>query len=56
LRIAGAAGWAFTGIINGQLIDALNTNVIFAIAAISMLLTFIFMILKYVKWYLKITL
>lgn len=42
LRIAGAAGWAFTGIINGQLIDALNTNVIFAIAAISMLLTFIF--------------
>ena len=42
LRIAGAAGWAFTGIINGQLIDALNTNVIFAISAISMLLTFIF--------------
>jgi len=42
LRIAGAAGWAFTGIINGQLIDALNTTVIFAISAISMLLTFIF--------------
>ncbi len=42
LRIAGAAGWAFTGIINGQLIDALNTTVIFAVAAISMLLVFIF--------------
>jgi PPP family 3-phenylpropionic acid transporter len=42
LRIAGAAGWAFTGIINGQLIDAMNTNVIFAIAAVSMLFTFIF--------------
>jgi PPP family 3-phenylpropionic acid transporter len=42
LRIAGAAGWAFTGIINGQLIDALNTTVIFAVSAISMLLTFIF--------------
>ncbi len=42
LRIAGAAGWAFTGIITGQLIDAVNTTVIFAISAISMLLTFIF--------------
>ena len=42
LRIAGAAGWAFTGIINGHLIDALNTTVIFAVSAVSMLLTFIF--------------
>ena len=42
LRIAGAAGWAFTGIINGQLIDALNTTVIFAISAVTMVLTFIF--------------
>ena len=42
LRIAGAAGWAFTGIINGQLIDAINLTVIFAVSAISMLLTFIF--------------
>ncbi|MEP7376363.1 MAG: MFS transporter [Chitinophagaceae bacterium] len=42
LRIAGAAGWAFTSIINGQLIDALNTTVIFAVSAVSMLLTFIF--------------
>lgn len=42
LRIAGAAGWAFTGIITGQLIDAIDTTVIFAVSAISMLLTFIF--------------
>ena len=42
LRIAGAAGWAFTGIITGQLIDAISTTVIFAISAVSMLLTFIF--------------
>jgi PPP family 3-phenylpropionic acid transporter len=42
LRIAGAAGWAFTGIINGQLIDAMNTTVIFVVSAVSMLLTFIF--------------
>jgi MFS transporter, PPP family, 3-phenylpropionic acid transporter len=42
LRIAGAAGWAFTGIINGQLIDALDTSVIFAVSAISMVLTFLF--------------
>ena len=42
LRIAGAAGWAFTGIINGQLIDATNTTAIFAIACVSMLLTFLF--------------
>ncbi|HRO71281.1 MAG TPA: MFS transporter, partial [Chitinophagaceae bacterium] len=42
LRIAGAAGWAFTGIINGYLIDAIDTSVIFTVAAVSMLLTFIF--------------
>lgn len=42
LRIAGAAGWAVTGIINGQLIDAIDTSVIFIVSAISMLLTFIF--------------
>src|SRR6266498_1791176 len=42
LRIAGAAGWAFTGIINGQLIDAISTTVIFAISATSMFLTFLF--------------
>src|SRR5687768_7885301 len=42
LRIAGAAGWAFTGIITGQLIDAIDITVIFTVSAISMLLTFIF--------------
>src|SRR6476659_9121127 len=42
LRIAGAAGWAFTGIIAGHYIDKINTSVIFVFAAISMLLTFIF--------------
>jgi MFS transporter, PPP family, 3-phenylpropionic acid transporter len=42
LRIAGAAGWSFTGIITGQLIDASNTTVIFAISAASMALVFIF--------------
>ncbi len=42
LRIAGAAGWAFTGIITGQLIDASNTTVIFTISAVCMLFTFLF--------------
>lgn len=42
LRIAGAAGWAFTGIIVGYFIDKLSTHVIFASSAISMLLTFVF--------------
>ena len=42
LRIAGAAGWAFTGIVAGYFIDTVNTTVIFIISAISMLLTFLF--------------
>lgn len=42
LRIAGAAGWAFTGIITGQLIDHINTTVIFVVSAVSMLLAFLF--------------
>jgi PPP family 3-phenylpropionic acid transporter len=42
LRIAGAAGWAFTGIVAGHFIDTVNTTVIFVISAISMLLTFLF--------------
>lgn len=42
LRIAGAAGWAFTGIITGQVIDHINITAIFIISAISMLLTFLF--------------
>jgi MFS transporter, PPP family, 3-phenylpropionic acid transporter len=42
LRIAGAAGWAFTGILAGYYIDKIDTSVIFVIAAISMFLTFLF--------------
>src|SRR5205085_6381335 len=42
LRIAGAAGWAFTGIIVGYFIDKLSNRVIFMSSAISMLLTFVF--------------
>ena len=41
LRIAGAAGWTITGIITGQLIDAIDTTVIFIVAGTSMFLTFI---------------
>lgn len=41
LRIAGAAGWAFTGTVVGHYIDAINTTVIFAFSAVSMLLTFV---------------
>jgi PPP family 3-phenylpropionic acid transporter len=40
LRVAGAAGWAFTGIIVGHYIDAINTTVIFIFSASSMLLAF----------------
>ena len=42
LRIAGAAGWAFTGIIVGHYIEQMSMQVIFASSAISMLLTFVF--------------
>jgi MFS transporter, PPP family, 3-phenylpropionic acid transporter len=42
LRIAGAAGWAFTGIIIGYFIDNISTTVIFVSSAISMFLTFVF--------------
>ncbi len=41
LRIAGAAGWSFTGIIVGHCIDAVDTSVIFIASAISMLLAFL---------------
>jgi len=41
LRIAGAAGWAFTGIITGYLIDKIDTSVIFIISSISLFLTFL---------------
>jgi len=42
LRIAGAAGWAFTGIVTGYFIEHINTSVIFVISAVSMLLNFLF--------------
>lgn len=42
LRIAGAAGWACTGIIVGYFINRINTDVIFISSAISMVLTFVF--------------
>ena len=42
LRIAGAAGWSFTSIITGQVIDSVNITAIFIISSISMLLVFAF--------------
>ena len=42
LRIAGAAGWAMTGIITGQVIDAVNIDMLFIVSAISMFLVFVF--------------
>lgn len=41
LRLAGAAGWACTGIIAGYYIDQLSTNVIFIFSGVSMMLTFL---------------
>lgn len=41
LRIAGAAGWALTGIVTGLAIDYININVIFLISAVTMFLVFI---------------
>ncbi len=41
LRIAGAAGWAFTGIITGYFIDKIDTSVIFIISSVSLFLTFL---------------
>lgn len=41
LRIAGALGWASTGIVVGYFIDSVNTTVIFVSSAISMFLTFL---------------
>ena len=41
LRLAAPIGWACTGIFVGYYIDKINTSVIFAFSAVSMLLTFI---------------
>jgi PPP family 3-phenylpropionic acid transporter len=42
LRIAGAAGWAFTGIVVGHYIDVVDTSIIFTFSAVSLLLAFLF--------------
>ena len=42
LRIAGAAGWSFMGIVTGYFIDNISTQVIFIIAAVAMAITFLF--------------
>ncbi len=42
LRFFGAAGFAFTTIITGQVIDAVDITVIFIVSSITMLLAFIF--------------
>lgn len=42
LRIAGAAGWSFMGIVTGYLIGNTSTQVIFTIAAVAMAITFLF--------------
>jgi MFS transporter, PPP family, 3-phenylpropionic acid transporter len=45
LRIAGAAGWSFMGIVTGYLIVNTSTQVIFSIAAVAMAITFLFALL-----------
>jgi MFS transporter, PPP family, 3-phenylpropionic acid transporter len=42
LRIAGAAGWSFMGIVTGYLIHNLSTQIIFIISAVAMGITFLF--------------
>ena len=41
IRVAGAAGWAFTGIITGYYIDELDTRVIFMFASGSLIAAFL---------------
>jgi MFS transporter, PPP family, 3-phenylpropionic acid transporter len=42
LRIAGAAGWSFMGIVTGYVIVNTSTQIIFSISAIAMAITFFF--------------
>jgi PPP family 3-phenylpropionic acid transporter len=42
LRTAGAAGWAFTGILTGYVIDGISINAIFIISSASLFLVFVF--------------
>ncbi len=50
LRFYGAAGFAFTTIITGQVIDAIDITVIFIVSAITMLLAFFFTFFLFIKW------
>ncbi len=42
IRIAGAMGWAATGILIGNIIDQINLTMIFMVSGVSMLLLFVF--------------
>jgi MFS transporter, PPP family, 3-phenylpropionic acid transporter len=42
LRFYGAAGFAFTSIVTGQLIDAVNMTAIFVVSAVTMAIAFVF--------------
>jgi MFS transporter, PPP family, 3-phenylpropionic acid transporter len=42
LRFFGAAGWAFTTIITGQVIDAVDITAIFIVSSVTMFLAFLF--------------
>ena len=42
LRVAGAAGWAVTGIVVGHFIDVIDARVIFPFSAASLLVAFVF--------------
>lgn len=42
LRIAGAAGWSFMGIVTGYFVESASTQVIFVISALAMAITFLF--------------
>lgn len=45
LRVAGALGWSFTGLIIGQVIDQFDIKFIFLVSSISMALFFVFVFL-----------
>lgn len=45
LRVAGALGWSFTGLVIGQVIDQFDIKFIFLVSSISMALFFVFVFL-----------
>lgn len=55
LRFYGAAGFAFTTIITGQVIDAMDITVIFIVSAITMFLAFLFCFFLQDEKYEKVT-